>query len=247
MKRKLLKIVIVSLMGVLMLNSLAGCSVRDILEKGQKSDTLSNEKSDESDKSADNLKSESNDKSPENTVDNNESSSSNNKNESSNASGINSPLSIGKTGITSIRNSETSGYSDVSVTLAKVTRGSEADSMVEAYNNSNKAVKVNIPKKNECECAVAELDVTIPDNLKVSKYGIIPNIDVTIKGLDGKNIKYNGKTYIGMNGFIISNKDAIKPGQTAVVKFAFPIPKGCTDYLIIVGNDKNTQAFFKGE
>ena len=82
MKRKLLKIVIVSLMGVLMLNSLAGCSVRDILEKGQKSDTLSNEKSDESDKSADNLKSESNDKSPENTVDNNESSSSNNKNES---------------------------------------------------------------------------------------------------------------------------------------------------------------------
>lgn len=163
------------------------------------------------------------------------------------------PLKINEWGkvskyLSSSKEYDTNRYNEVGVRVTKVTRGTEAETIVKNWFDSQKYYKYTEPK-NTTEWVVIDYQVdlskvtydegTIGNSIKVDSY---------IKGLDGKTLRYNDITYFISTKDISDSSYTKEPGVYNG-QFIATIPEGCTDYLVVLGQtySDRTAAYIKAE
>ncbi len=164
------------------------------------------------------------------------------------------PLSLGEWGLAAkyvsknlSKDYEGKSYTDVPVRVTKVTRGSEAETKVKEWFNNQSFYKYQDPKEGT-EWAVVDYEV---DLSKVSfdegTIGTSTEVSSAVKGLDGLGVKYNGYSYI-LSTTNTSSKDYVKKPGVYKCQFIVTLPKGCTEYLVVLGNSHNgAESYFRCE
>lgn len=159
------------------------------------------------------------------------------------ASSKSNPLSIGEWGIASKYSSKNSV--DVPVKVTNVTRGSSAAQEVKDYCNNKSSFYKYTEPKDGMEWAVVDYTVDLTNIADFGSGEKSLSVTSKISGTgDNTSIKYNGITYIvtTMNINARTSTENIANGQ-----FAVQLPIGCSDYIIVLGDYSQTQAFFKGK
>lgn len=165
-----------------------------------------------------------------------------------------SPLSIGEWGLASKYASKylseeyaDKTYIDVPVRVTNVSRGSKIiDNVKKLYADHN--YKYQEPKSSQLEWAIVDYEVDLSDvTFDKGTIGTSIKIDSSVKGTDGGSIKYDGISYI-LSTVDVSSSDYVKEPGVYKGKFITQLPKGCSDYLIKLGNSYNgSESYFKGE
>lgn len=166
------------------------------------------------------------------------------------SSTITSPLEIGQTGVASKYAPKNSDYHDVDICLSNVIRGDAAKKIVDDYNSKGHAVTIGALENSQLEYAVGEYTITLPSDFPSDEYGPSEDITSEIKGKDDNGVVYNGVLYVASTWNIPTVGDesrVIKSGVPEKGRFIFAIPKGCTDYIIALGEYDKTIAYFKGK
>ncbi len=138
-------------------------------------------------------------------------------------------------------------YTDVPVSVTKITRGSEAEKMVKEWFNNQTYYKYEDPKTN-MEWAVVDYKVDLT-GLKFDEKTIGTDIDIYshVTGTNGGGIKYKDVSYI-VSTKDISSSDRVKTPGVYEGKFIVSLPIGCSDYIIELGNSYNGAiSYFKGQ
>lgn len=138
-------------------------------------------------------------------------------------------------------------YTDVPVSVTKITRGSEAEKIVKEWFNNQKYYKYEDPKTN-MEWAVVDYKVDLT-GLKFDEKTIGTDIDIYshVTGTNGGGIKYNDVSYI-VSTKDISSSERVKTPGVYEGRFIVTLPTGCSDYIIELGNSYNGAiSYFKGQ
>lgn len=150
------------------------------------------------------------------------------------------PLAIGEWGISSRYLS--GEYVEVPAKVTNVTRGSSAAQEVKQYLTSGSSIYKYEDAKEGMEWAVIEYSIDLTKFEKETT----AKLDSKVTGTgDNTSIKYNGTTYIVSTVNMTPNK--YTKGCIETCKFAVQLPKGCTDYLIVLGSSSGSQAYFTGK
>ena len=117
--------------------------------------------------------------------------------------------------------------------------GSEADAIIEQYNNASTDLEIDTPTDGTeykvieytLDTTGKEAPVTVTTDLACSVVGV--------NGTDGtdKTLYYNGSTYTG-GSVIYSKKETLASGSSAHGTIIFCVPKGCTAYGIELGDNE---------
>ncbi|MBQ9024434.1 MAG: hypothetical protein IJ105_04355 [Bacilli bacterium] len=137
-------------------------------------------------------------------------------------------------------------YIDVPVRVTKVSRGDKIINEVKKSLEEHH-YKYEEPKSSQLEWAIVEYEVDLSDVKFGGSLGTNIKIDSSVKGTDGGSVKYDGITYI-LSTVDASSSDYVKEPGVYKGKFLTQLPKGCSDYLIKLGNSYNgAESYFKGE
>ena len=138
-------------------------------------------------------------------------------------------------------------YTDVPVSVTKITRGSEAEKIVKEWFNNQTYYKYEDPKTN-MEWAVVDYKVDLT-GLKFDEKTIGTDIDIYshVTGTNGGGIKYKDVSYI-VSTKDISSSERVKTPGVYEGRFIVTLPTGCSDYIIELGNSYNGAiSYFKGQ
>ena len=178
----------------------------------------------------------------------------NSSSSSAKASTKENPLKLGEWGLASkyvSKNLSTkyanTRYADVPVRVTKVTRGEAAKTIVKDWFSRQTYYKYQDPKAY-MEWAVVDYEVDLNAlTFDEKNYGVSMDVSSSVKGLDGSSVKHNGITYIISTTNITSREYVKKPGVYKC-QFIVPLPEGCKDYLVVLGNTYDgTASYFKCE
>lgn len=149
------------------------------------------------------------------------------------------PLSIGEWGIASKRSS--GKYVDVPARVTNITRGTQAAQEFKMFCEGNSSIYRYEEPKEGTEWAIVEYEV----DLTSFSSDVSISLDKAIIGTgDRKSIKYNNTIYIVSTANMSYDYAS---GKVVTAKFATNLPIGCSDYIITLGTDSETQAFVKGK
>ncbi|MGG7178275.1 hypothetical protein ACQPU1_11810 [Clostridium paraputrificum] len=171
-------------------------------------------------------------------------------------SSIDSKLNIGETGLASmlipsiLSKNDSLETGTVKVSLDSIVRGDAAQKIVDEYNASDYGLTVASLDSSLLEYAVVEYSLTIPNDFPHDEFGPSPNITSSIRGNDGNGLVYDGILFsISTWNFPINyiEDPVLKPDVPTKSCFVFQIPKGCTDYTIVIGDSETQEAYFKGK
>lgn len=138
-------------------------------------------------------------------------------------------------------------YIDVPVSVTKVVRGDEAETIFKEWCDASSFYTYQEPKTN-MEWAVVTYKVDLA-GLTFDEGTIGTDYDIysSIKGTDGGTLKYNDVTYILTTTDITSN-EYVKEPKIYEGQFVVQLPVGCTDYIIKMGDEYNGKvSYFKGQ
>ena len=138
-------------------------------------------------------------------------------------------------------------YIDVPVRVTKVSRGDKIISDVKSLLAEHH-YKYQDPKSSQLEWAIVDYEVDLTNVKFGGSLGTNIKIDSSVKGSDGSSVKYDGITYILTTVDVSDSKYVKEPGVYSG-KFITQLPKGCSDYLIKLGNSyqNGAESYFKGE
>jgi len=187
------------------------------------------------------------------TKDSNSSKSSSSSAKDAKVAGKDAPLSIKEWGLASKyagkyldESYADKTYIDVPVRVTKVSRGEKIISDVKSLLAEHR-YKYEDPKSSQLEWAIVEYEVDLTDVKFGGSLGTNIKIDSDIKGSDGGTVKYDGISYF-LSTRDMSSSDYVKEPGVYSGKFVTQLPKGCSDYLIKLGNSYNgAESYFKGE
>ena len=228
-------------------------SLMDVFNKDKDKEDEDDDKDDDSDKLK-NIISKDDDKDKEKDDDDEKNDDINPSSVSAKTSTKEAPLSLGEWGLAAkyvsknlSKDYEGKSYTDVPVRVTKVTRGSEAETKVKEWFNNQTFYKYQDPKEGT-EWAVVDYEV---DLSKVSfdegTIGTSTEVSSAVKGLDGLGVKYNGYSYI-LSTTNTSSKDYVKKPGVYKCQFIVTLPKGCTEYFVVLGNSHNgAESYFRCE
>lgn len=166
-----------------------------------------------------------------------------NNNVSSNGkeSSLESLLSVGEWGTASKYSSSDKKDKELNVKITNIRRGENIENEVKNWFNTSGTIYKYPELKEGMEWAVIDYTVDF------SEFGESSTMKVNseIAGLDGHSIKYDNKIYV-VSTVDMSGKDSVESG-IASGRFCTQLPIGCKDYIIIMGNDDSTRAYFKGK
>lgn len=159
------------------------------------------------------------------------------------SSSINSPLELDAWGTAAKYCTYENSYVNVPVKITSVRRGKNIAAEVKAIADKSGFISYFEPDENE-EYAIAEYEISL-DGFPVDKGGTLIDITANITGTDGGLIKLDSGAYWGASAISLNQEKYFYEG---IVKgrFAFKIIKNRTDYLIVLGEAGETQAFVKG-
>ncbi|SHJ26189.1 hypothetical protein SAMN02745163_01596 [Clostridium cavendishii DSM 21758] len=237
MKKKIALLIIVSILSV---NLLACGSKKENVKNDKNSTVEDSSKKEETTKKEEPTKKEESTKTQSTAGKSNE----------AKPSTLKAPLEIGQTGIASKIAAKDPNLHNSNVSLTNIIRGEEAKKLVDEFNSNHRAVQIAPLESSQLEYAVAEYDITIPEDFPHDIDG--PGIEISseINGLDGEGLVYDGVLYVNTTCDISpkgSENVVLKPNVPGKGRFAFTIPKGCTNYLVLLGEFDGTKAYFKGK
>ncbi|MDO5556772.1 MAG: hypothetical protein Q4G05_00805 [Clostridia bacterium] len=152
-------------------------------------------------------------------------------------------LKVGEWGIAS--KLESNDYKSVNVRVSNIQRGTSAERIIKSWSESNSDRFIFTEALNKMEWVLIEYEIDL-SNIKMSEKGNTVGLALNIEGLgNNTSIKYDNKIY-NITVFDL-NKDEYINDKIATGRYSMQLPKGCTDYTIILGDNTSQRAFIKGE
>ena len=149
------------------------------------------------------------------------------------------PLNVGEMGIASKYNVIKEEYLDVDVKLLEVL--DNPDAIIEQYNKNNPDNVLN--KTAGFKFVVIDYEVTLID-FETESFGIDVGLDVEIKDASDKEFVVSDVKQVIDVKNISEDAGVIKNG-TGRVRIAFEIPNETTNYLVKLGTNSHTIAYYK--
>lgn len=151
-----------------------------------------------------------------------------------------SPLAINTWGLASKYSTKEHAYVNVPVRITSVTRGDDAEKIVKKFMDESSSYNYTEPDKN-AEWAVADYEISL-NGFPVDEGGTDCSITSFITGTDNDYIDYGDKKWSTTTLNIIDGKyyyEGVVKGQ-----IAYQMITGRNDYIIVLGEYNETQAFF---
>lgn len=129
-------------------------------------------------------------------------------------------------------------YGEVGVYTYKLVRGKDVNPFIDKWNEKCQTEEEKIGAAREgLEWVVLYYQVYIPENFNVPEGGlIIPDIPVTVKGLDGGVLHYNKKDWKDLKTINLTGHPRIdKAGTKVKYRVLMELPSGCEDFLLEMG------------
>ncbi len=159
------------------------------------------------------------------------------------SSSIDSPLELDVWGTAAKYCTAENNYVNVPIKITSVRRGKDVASEVKTIADKSSFISYFEPDENE-EYAIADYEISL-DGFPVDKGGTLIDISAYITGTDGEMIKLDNGSYWSTTAASLNQENYYYEG-TVKGSLAFRIIKNRTDYLIVLGETGETQAFFKG-
>ena len=142
-------------------------------------------------------------------------------------------LQVGQWGVASKYSSKSEQYEDVNVTVKRIIRGEEAESIIKKYIKENKYLEYTNPGQ-DMEWLVVEYQINF-GNFTKGKNGVNSDIQTKIKGYGENEDIILDNTIYKTTTQDISTREYTK-GDTLIGRFVIQIPKKCEQYVIVFGN-----------
>ncbi len=155
-----------------------------------------------------------------------------------------SPLMPEKWGKAAKYCTEQDSYVDVPVRILSVRRGDGVKDEVRRLADQSLYAVYSEPKDSE-EYAIADYELSL-DGFPVGKGGTLIDVYAVILGTDGDMLKLSDGSYFSATAMCLNGDDNYRYEGIVKGKLAYKIPKGCTDYLLVLGEVNETQAFVQG-
>lgn len=159
------------------------------------------------------------------------------------SSSLNSPLGFEEWGAAAKFSTAEQKYFNVPVRILSVTKGEAAKKEVKLYAENSDEFIYSEPEKGE-EWVVAEYELSL-DGFPVDSEGADVSVTSFVAAADGGYIQKDGKNQSTVTVSMIDSEyyfEGIRNG-----KIAFILPEQYNDYMVILGEYNETQAYFKEE
>ena len=160
-------------------------------------------------------------------------------------SSVSSPLGLNEWGKAAKFCTADGTYKDVPIRITSVRRGEKVTNEVRQAANSSALLTFYEPDEKE-EYAIAEYEMSL-DGFPVKEGGTQADIFASVSGPDGEMIKLENGSYWGTTALSLVGDDEYYYEDIVKGKLAYKIIQGYNDYLLIVGEIGETQAYFKPE
>lgn len=150
------------------------------------------------------------------------------------------PIDQGNWGTASKYNTKEKSYVNIPIKITSVVHGEKAAETVKDFMDKSSSYNYTEPDKN-AEWVVAEYQISL-DGFPVDKGGADASVTSFIMGSGGGFIDNNGEKWSTTTINITDNNYYYEGIVTG--KIAYQMLAGHTDYIIVVGEYNETQAFF---
>lgn len=158
-----------------------------------------------------------------------------------NLSSLTLPLEIDNWGSASKYNPSDNSYVSVPVKITNIVSGAFAEKEIRQFSAKNSSYTYTPPSENT-EWIIAEYEFSL-DGFPVQKGGVAPDITAFITSPENEPITLDGKLW-ATSPINISEENYFFEG-TVQGKIAYQMLKGYKNYIIVLGEWNETQAFFK--
>ncbi len=156
------------------------------------------------------------------------------------SSSLTSPLELEQWGSAAKLSTAEQKYYPVPVRILSIKKGKDAADRVKKFMDKNDSYEYQKPDKG-LEWVVAGYEIDI-GSLPVDEGGADTAITAFVTGMDGGSLEYKGKLYpVTAVNMTDGNYyyEGLHKGETA-----FILPEGCIDYMLVLGEYGETQAYF---
>lgn len=153
---------------------------------------------------------------------------------------VSSPLALGVWGSAAKYSTSERKYFDIPVRLTGVLRGDKAKEEVRSFMNGSNEYTYKEPDKDE-EWVIVEYELCL-DGFPLDEGGADCSIVSFVKGKDGGYVNSGGKSFDPITVNITDGNYYFEEIHSG--KIAFTLPKDCKDYLIVLGEYEEDQAYF---
>lgn len=162
------------------------------------------------------------------------------ENISTTTSSINYPIDINTWGIASKYSTKEETYINVPIRITSIIHGEQATKSVKEFLDESPSYNYTEPDKN-AEWVIAEYEISL-DGFPVDEGGADSSIVSFIMGSDGNYIDYGDKKWTTTTINIIDGQYYYEGIVTG--RIAYQMISDWNDYVIILGEYNETQAFF---
>ena len=134
-------------------------------------------------------------------------------------------------------------YVNVPVRLISFERGAQALREAERLASQSSFTSL-IPAGGSEEYVLVEYEISL-NGFPVDEGGTLNTISAHITDTEGNMLKLSDGSYTGASAVCLDEEKYYYEG-TVKGRLAYRIPKDCRDYLLVLGEEGQTQAFFKG-
>ena len=159
------------------------------------------------------------------------------------SSSVSDPLALDTWGSASKYSTAAGEYVETPVRLVSVRRGESIAAEVKRLADKSIYVSFSEPNKNE-EYALVTYELSL-DGFPVKEGGTLIDIYAVVQGTDGEMLRLADGSYFSATALCL-NEDAYFYEGIVQGVMAYKIPKGCSDYLLAVGEPGETIAYFQG-
>lgn len=133
---------------------------------------------------------------------------------------------------------------EASIKLNKITRGSEAEKIINEYNKNNSTSKIPKLSSDSLEYVIIEYTTSLSNNTKITKDGQCSNVGIDVCNLDGSSLINENNNYI-IRKFTLENSKGLQSNDSGITKVALTLPKNLTEFVIKLGDNPNNMTSFK--
>lgn len=152
---------------------------------------------------------------------------------------VDSPLGVGEVGRASKHNAVLDAYQDVDVKIVSI---SETPlEVVNEYNTQN--IDDQFVVDDKYQLVVLDYDVTLVD-FETESFGTSVGVDVEITNINGDNFIVDDEKQVIVVKKLYEDVGVVGD-ETGTVTIAFQIPKDVTNYLVKLGTNSHTIAYYK--
>ncbi len=152
---------------------------------------------------------------------------------------VDSPLGVGEVGRASKHNAVLDAYQDVDVKIVGISE--KPLEVVNEYNTQN--IDDQFVVDDKYQLVVLDYEVTLV-NFETESFGTSVGVDVEITNINGDNFIVDDEKQVIVVKKLHEDVGVVSD-ETGTVTIAFQIPKDVTNYLVKLGTNSHTIAYYK--